>query len=97
MAQSKEIENIDELRKVRLADEGYIVITDSARSPLVHKINAKCITTDRFNDKVVIKGRKQGSYFWVDSVATAAREFEAKRCKACKPELRLVLPGTFDS
>lgn len=96
MGQSKEIQDFDGLRAVRLADEGFIVITDSNRPPIIHKVNAKCITTDKFNNKVSINGRKQGSYYWVDSVATAASEFGAKRCKVCKPELRLVLPSTFD-
>ena len=96
MTRSKEIENLEEFHRFRLADEGYIVITDPARGALVHKINAKCITSDRFNDKVIIKGRKQGSYFWVDGVATAAREFGAKRCKVCRPEVRLVLPSSSD-
>ncbi|MDG7012485.1 MAG: hypothetical protein JRN17_05285 [Nitrososphaerota archaeon] len=96
MGQSKELESFDDLRKVRLADEGFIVITGTNRSAVIHKVNAKCITTDRFNNKVSINDRKQGGYFWVDSVATGAREFGGKRCKVCKPELRLVLPSTFD-
>ena len=96
MGQANEIQSFDDLRKVRLADEGFIVITGADKSAIIHKVNAKCITTDRFNNKVSINDRKQGSYFWVDSVATAAREFGAKRCKVCKPELHLVLPSTFD-
>ncbi|MDA4120047.1 MAG: hypothetical protein OK436_05625 [Thaumarchaeota archaeon] len=96
MAETKEISDFDELRKLRLADEGYFVITDTARLALVHRVNAKCITADSFNLKVVINGRKQGSYFWVDSVATASHEFSAKRCKVCKPELFLVPRSTFD-
>lgn len=90
----KEILNFEELRKLRLADEGYVVITGS--HVVVHKVNAKCITAENFNVKVRINERKQGSYFWVDSIATAAREFEAKRCRVCKPELFLVHPSSFD-
>lgn len=96
MADPKEILSFEEMRKLRLADEGYVVITDSARPALVHRINAKCVNADSFNLKVAINGRKQGSYFWVDSVATASREFQAKRCKACKPETSLVDPSTFE-
>ncbi len=96
MAETREILGFDELRKLRLADEGYIVITDAARRGVVHKVNAKCITSDNFNTKVSINGRKRGSYFWVDSIATAANEFQARRCKVCKPELNLVLPSAFD-
>ena len=97
MADAKEIQDFDELRKLRLADEGYFVITDTARPAIIHKVNAKCITPDKFNLKVSINGRKQGSYYWVDSIATAAREFGAQRCKVCKPELSLVRPSTFDA
>ena len=91
----KEIENFDELRRLRLADEGYFVITDTARHAIIHKVNAKCIKADSFNLKVTINARKQGSYYWVESIATAAREFGAERCKVCKPELSLVDPSTF--
>jgi hypothetical protein len=97
MGESKEIRNFEELRRFRLADEGYFVITDSTGHAIIHKINSKCIKTDSFNLKVTINDRKQGAYFWVDSIATAAREFEAKRCKVCKPELSLVDPSTFRS
>ena len=96
MAEPKEITSFDELRKFRLADDGYFVITDSAREPIIHKVNSKCIKTDSFNDKVTLKDRKQGSYFWVDSIATAAHSFGAKRCKVCKPELSLVSRSEFD-
>ena len=95
MAEAKEITNFDELRRLRLADEGYIVITDTIRHAIIHKVNAKCIKADSFNLKVTINGRSQGSYFWVDSIATAAHEFNAKRCKICKPELNLISPSTF--
>jgi hypothetical protein len=92
--EGKEISNFEELRKLRLADDGYIVITGT--HSVIHKVNAKCITAENFNVKVRINERKQGSYFWVDSIATAAREFGAKRCKVCKPEFYLVEPSTFE-
>jgi len=92
----KEITSFEELRKLRLADDGYVVITDAARPTIVHKVNAKCIKIDSFNTKVSLESRKNGSYFWVDSLATAAHEFGANRCKTCKPELFLVDPTTFD-
>ncbi len=96
MDEGKEISNFEELRKVRLADEGYIVITDSVRPALVHKVNAKCINLDSFNVKVGINRGKQGKYFWVDSLATAAHAYGAKRCKVCKPELFLVDRARFE-
>lgn len=98
MSGTKEILDLDELRKLRLADEGYIVITGGARSSTIHRVNAKCITTENFRLKVKINERKQGGYFWVDSIATAAHEFEgARRCKVCRPEVQLVDPSTFES
>ncbi len=97
VTEPKEILSFDDLRKYRLADEGYFVITDSTRGAIIHKVNSKCIKADSFNLKVTINDRKEGSYFWVDSIATAAHEFKAKRCKVCKPELNLVHPSTFDS
>jgi len=96
-SEPKEILSFDELRRFRLADEGYFVITDTIRHAIIHKVNAKCIKADSFNLKVTINDRKEGSYFWVDSIATAAREFGAQRCKICKPELNLVHPSTFES
>ena len=97
MTEAKEILDFEELRKLRLADEGYIVITDATRPAIIHKINSKCIKTDSFNLKVTLKDRKEGSYFWVDSIATASRELGAQRCKVCKPDLTLVHPSTFEA
>ena len=97
MAEVKEILSFDELRKLRLTDEGYFVITDTARPAIIHKVNSKCIKSDRFNLKVTLNERKQGSYYWVDSIATAAHEFGASRCKVCKPEVNLVNPSTFET
>jgi hypothetical protein len=96
VSESKEITNLEELRKLRLADEGYIVVTSGPQAT-IHKVNAECISSTNFRLKVIINERKQGSYFWVDSIATAAHEFPgAKRCKVCKPEVLLVDPSTFD-
>ena len=96
MPEKKEILSLDELRRLRLADEGYIVITNGSQAT-VHKVNAECVSTTNFRLKVLINERKQGSYFWVDSVATAAHEFPgAKRCKVCKPEVLLVDPSMFE-
>ena len=96
VAEPKEILTFDELRRLRLADEGYFVVTDSNRAAIIHKVNAKCIKSDSFNLKVTLNKGRQGGWFWVDSIATAAHEFGAKRCKVCKPELSLVNPSTFD-
>ena len=96
MAEPVEMRSFGDLRRFRLADEGYFVITDSTGHAIIHRVNSKCIKTDSFNLKVTINGRKQGGYFWVDSVATAARKFGASRCKVCKPELHLVPPSSLE-
>ena len=94
--EKKEIASLDELSKLRLADEGYVVITSGSQAT-VHKVNAECVSSTNFRLKVLINERKQGSYFWVPSVAEAARQLPgAKRCKVCKPEVLLVDPSTFD-
>jgi len=94
--EKREILDLDELRKLRLADEGYVVIT-TGKQATIHKVNAECVSSTNFRLKVIINERKQGSYFWVDGVATAAREFPgAKRCRVCKPEVLLVDPSTFE-
>lgn len=96
MPERKEIADLEELRRLRLADEGYIVITSGAQAT-VHKVNAECISTTNFRLKVSIGERRTGGYYWVESVASAAREFPgAKRCRVCKPELLLVDPSTFE-
>lgn len=97
MAEPKEILSFDELRKLRLTDDGYFVITDANRQAIIHKVNAKCIKADSFNLKVTLNQGKQGGWFWVDSIATASHEFGAKRCKVCKPEVNLVPPSTFET
>jgi hypothetical protein len=95
MAETKGISNFEELRKLRLTDEGYIVITDTTRPAIVHRLNARCISVDSFNVKVTINKGKKGGYFWVDSLATASHVYGAKRCKTCKPELFLVPSSDF--
>ena len=97
MPEVEEVKTFDDLRRFRLADDGYFVITDSTRDAIIHKVNSKCIKADSFNLKVTINDRKQGSYYWVDSISTASREFRAKRCRVCKPEVNLVHPSTFDT
>ena len=97
MSERTEVTNLDELRRLRLADEGYIVITSGSQAT-IHKVNAECVSTTNFRLKVIINERKQGSYFWVDGVATAAQQFPgAKRCRVCKPEVLLVDPSTFEN
>jgi hypothetical protein len=48
VSEKKEILNLDELRQPRLADDKeYIVITNGSQAT-VHKVDAKCIATGKF-------------------------------------------------
>jgi hypothetical protein len=59
MAEKKEIRDLEELRRLRLADEGYIVITSGAHQATIHRVNAPCISTTNFRLKVSLNERKQ--------------------------------------
>jgi hypothetical protein len=81
----RELATFEEFRRARLDDVGYVVTTDAARPPIVHRLNGRCISADGFKVKVVLDGRGTGKYYWVDSFSSAAQEFGASACKLCKP------------
>jgi len=81
----RELRTFDEFRQARLGDSGFVVITDTARPAIVHKLNGRCISADNFKVKVMLDKRGTGNYYWVDSIASAASEFGASACKICKP------------
>ena len=83
---AKELGTFDEFRQARLDDVGFIVITDTARPPIVHKLNGPCITADKFKTKVMLGESSTGKYYLVDSVSSALAEFRASACKICKPQ-----------
>jgi hypothetical protein len=82
---TRELATFDDFRKARLDDAGFVVITDSARPPIVHKLNGRCITADNFKVKVMLDGMVTGKYYWADSLSSAATELGASLCKVCKP------------
>jgi hypothetical protein len=82
---SKELATFDEFRQKRLDDTGFIVIIDSARDAIVHKLNAPCVSAENFKVKVLLNEKRTGKYIWVDTVASGALEFGAAPCKVCKP------------
>ena len=96
VVETEQIASLDVLRRIRLADDGYIVIAEPTGKALVHRVNAKCISPDRFNSNVVLKGGKQGAYYWTDTVSTAFRLYGATRCRVCKPEVQVVHPSGFE-
>lgn len=85
--EKRELRTFEDFRTARLGDAGFIVITDSTRPAIVHKLNDRCISADNFKIKVVLDGGSGGKYYWVDSISTAIAELGAKPCKTCKPHL----------
>ncbi len=83
---TKELSTFDAFRQARLYDVGFIVITDAARPPIVHKLNGPCISAEKFKTKVMLGESSTGKYYLVDSVAGALSEFRASACKLCKPQ-----------
>ena len=81
----KELATFDDFRRARLDDLGLIVITDTARPPIAHRLNGRCISADNFRAKVMPDGKATGKYYLVDSFSSAAVEFGASACKICKP------------
>ncbi len=80
----KELATFEEFRRARLDDTGFIVITDGARSRVVHRLNGRCISADNFRNKVLDENAC-GKYWLVDSVSSGIKELGASVCKICKP------------
>jgi hypothetical protein len=81
----RELVTFEEFRKARLDDTGFIVITDGTRSPVVHRLNGRCISADNFRNKVMLDEKANGKYWLVDSVSSGIKELGASVCKICKP------------
>jgi hypothetical protein len=82
---NKELKTFDEFRQVRLDDAGFMVITDTARRAIVHKLNGPCVSADKFKARVMLGEKQTGGYYWADTVSSAALELGASPCKVCKP------------
>jgi hypothetical protein len=83
--ETRELRTFDEFRQARLDDVGFVVITDTARPAIVHKLNGPCVSADNFKVKVMLGENSTGKYYLVDSVSSALSEFRASACKICKP------------
>jgi hypothetical protein len=80
----RELATFEEFRKARLDDTGFIVITDGTRSPVVHRLNGRCISADNFRNRVLDE-KASGKYWLVDSVSSGIKELGASVCRICKP------------
>ena len=82
---NRELLSFEDFRRARLNDSGFMVITDSARPPIVHRLNGKCVSAENFRTKVVVEQRASGTYYLVDTVSSGVKELGASVCKVCKP------------
>ena len=78
-----EIVNLDQLKAVKREDKGYIVIKDTVRNTL-HRPGCENVNMVHFREKVLANGKRNGNYFWVDTVETARNLFKAKFCDNCQ-------------
>lgn len=63
---------------------GVIVIYDRIRpEPVAHKPNCFHVTAERFAEKVLEKGGKNGRYWWFDRFEEAEEKLGARRCLHC--------------
>ena len=83
--ETREITTLDEFRKVRLDDIGFLVIVDTARSAIIHEPNSECISAEKFKERVLLNERHTGKYFWVRNISVAVGQYGASPCKKCKP------------
>lgn len=78
-----EIVNVDQLKAVKREEKGYVVIKDTVRNTL-HRPGCENVNVVQFREKVLHNGKKNGNYFWVDTVETARTLFKAKFCDNCQ-------------
>lgn len=81
----RELATFDDFRRARLDDTGFIVIADSGRTPVLHRLNGKCISADNFRNKVMLGEGSAGKYYLVDSVSSGITELGASVCRVCRP------------
>lgn len=78
-----EIVNVDQLKAVKREDKGYVVIKDTVRNTL-HLPGCEYVNVVNFREKVLDNGKKNGNYFWVNTLETARNLFKAKFCDNCQ-------------
>jgi hypothetical protein len=81
----RELATFEDFRKARLEDTGFIVIADTSRTPVVHRLNGRCISADNFRVKVMEGEKASGKYYLVDTVSSGITELGASVCRLCKP------------
>lgn len=78
-----EIVNLDQLKAVKREGKGYIVIKDIIRNT-IHRPECDHVNLIHFRKKVLDNEKKNGGYFWIDSIENARDKFNAKFCMDCE-------------
>jgi len=78
-----EIVDMDQLKAVKREGKGYVVIKDTIRNT-IHRPECDDVNTADFRLKVLDNKKRNGKYFWVDTVETARTLFKAKFCANCE-------------
>jgi hypothetical protein len=73
------IKNIDEFRRIKGSDFGFIVIFDGA-SNMLHQTNCTNLTDSEFSNQ------EGNALHWFSTLALAEKSFNVTPCTACRPE-----------
>ena len=78
-----EIVDVNHLKTIKREDKGYVVIKDTVRNTL-HRPECNDVNVVHFREKVLDHQKRNGKYFWVDTVETARELFKVKFCDNCQ-------------
>ena len=73
------IKNIDEFRRIKGSDFGFIVVFDGA-SNMLHQTNCTHLTDADFSNQ------EGNALHWFSTLALAEKSFNITPCAMCKPE-----------
>ena len=78
------IENTEELQKIKKSNYGFVTITDSQSKVTIHKSNCAQITEKEYLQSKKIDDITK--FHWFSTFALAEKEFgNILSCKVCKP------------
>ncbi|RKQ90867.1 hypothetical protein C8N24_0682 [Solirubrobacter pauli] len=77
------IVTVDRLHAIQAARDGYVVITDSANSPRLHRAGCPGIQEANFVTKVITNGARNGTYLWTARPETARERWARLREHDC--------------
>lgn len=75
------IDNIEELRKIKESNYGFVIIITHTKS-IIHNTDCKLI----FERDFLTDGNKDSKYHWFSTYSLAEKELgDIKSCKLCNP------------